>query len=117
MSPFSHAEPAAGCTVIVTVDLAADDRVVRDSVLAHARAGLDRFHTFDGYLGGALHLSTDGGRIVQVVRFASEPLYLACRDDPSWDAQPTTAAFFEHVTSGAVSVDARVFDVVATSGR
>ena len=102
--------PPGACTVVVTVDLASD--AARQAVLAHARLGLRRFGEFEGFLGGALHVSADGRRIVQYLQWASEDLYVACRDAPLWDELPTTAPFFAHVQDGSAKVNAAVVDVV-----
>ena len=52
------------CTVIVTVD--ADPGLV-PVLEAHARDGLERFVEFKGFIAGALHKSSDGGRLVQLL--------------------------------------------------
>ena len=70
------------CTIIVTVDAAPE---LLSVLSEHARLGLERFPEFPGFLGGALHLSEDQGRIVQYLQWASESEYRACIDDPSWD--------------------------------
>ena len=106
------------CTVIVTVDLdaAAGSRTLED-LLGHARAGLDRFRDCDAYLAGAVHLSHDRTRLVQYSQWTDEAGYLRCRDDPVWDQLESTRSFLAHVAAGRVSVDARVFAVMAASGR
>ena len=99
------------CTVIVTVD--APLELIPD-LEAHARMGLERFPEYEGFLGGALHNSGDG-RLVQHLRWASEAEYRACMRDPAWDELPSTRAFMSAVESGRARVDARVYEVVATS--
>lgn len=99
-------------TVIVTVDSDAQTMPVLER---HARFGLDRFPDFEGFVSGALHVSEDGTRLVQCLQWRTEADYVACRDDSSWDAEPTAVAFMEAIDSGKASVDARGFKVVATS--
>ena len=99
----------AACTVIVTVD--APPELV-ETVIAHARLGLERFGDFPGFLGGVLFESGDG-RLVQYVSWTTEDEYRACVDNPSWDDLPSTRAFMGAVESGAVIMDARVFKLVA----
>lgn len=98
------------CTVVVTVD--ASQAVMAD-LIEHARFGLDRFPDSEGFVGGALHLSDDGTRLVQYLQWTSQASYNAARDDPNWDEAPSARQFAEHVTSGRASIDARVYDVVA----
>ena len=98
--------------MIVTVDA---DASLIPALRAHAEAGLARFPTFPGYLGGALHVSADGTRLVQHLRWRTEREYQACVDDPCWDDLPSTRHFLEAARSGEARVDARIFTVVATS--
>ena len=100
------------CTIIVTVDAAPE---LLSALSAHARLGIERFSRFPGFLGGALHLSEDRGRIVQYLQWASESEYRACIDDPSWDELASTKTFMEAVHSGQAQLDARVFHVEAAS--
>jgi hypothetical protein len=100
------------CTVIVTVDAA--PQILADLVV-HAQLGIDRFVDFQGYLGGALHLSEDGGRLVQYLQWASETDYLACINDPVWDELESAKSFLAAVESGAVRLDSRIFEVRAVS--
>ena len=100
------------CTIIVTVDGAPE---LLSVLLAHARLGIERFNRFPGFLGGALHLSEDQGRIVQYLQWASESEYRACIDDPSWDELPSTRTFMKAIHSGQAKLDARVFQVQVTS--
>lgn len=104
---------AGVCTVIVTVD--ADDSVLPD-LIAHARAGLRMSVDWPGFLGGRLHVSRDGARLVQQQWWASEEAYVRWRDDPAWDDLASTRVFMSHVAAGRAQVDARVFDVVAGVG-
>lgn len=104
---------ARACTVIVTVD--ADDSVLPDLV-AHARTGLTMSADWPGFLGGRLHVSRDGTRLVQQLWWASEEAYIRWRDDPGWDDLASTRAFMSHVAAGRAQVDARVFDVAADIG-
>ena len=57
------------CTVIVRVDAAPELLAV---LSAHARLGLERFREFPGFLGGALHLSVDQGKMIQYLQWSSE---------------------------------------------
>lgn len=100
------------CTVIVTVD--APDAVLVDMV-AHARVGIASFPEFEGYLAGHLRVSEDGTRLVQHLEWASHNAYERCRDDPRWDALPTTAVFLGHVAAGRASIDVRTYTLVAQS--
>lgn len=104
--------PAAGpvCTVVVTVD--ATPGVLAD-MARHARAGLELFPDCEGFVGGALHLSSDGKRLVQYLQFSSEAEYVSCRDDLRWGELESTAVFAGHVAAGRASVDARTFTVLA----
>lgn len=108
------AEGGAVHTVIVTVDAEPGSM---EPLVAHARAGLGLFGRWPGFLGGALHVSHDGGRLVQLVRWRSETEYRACIDDPAWEELPTTAPFFAAVRAGAATLDARGYRVVATAGN
>lgn len=101
------------CTVIVTVDA---PQAVMTDLIDHARLGLDRFPDFEGFVGGALHISDDETRLVQYLQFASEPSYEAARDDPTWDEAPSTRLFAEHVAAGRALIDVRVYTVVAHTG-
>ena len=100
------------CTVIVTVDADPD---TMPHLRHHAVAGLDRFREYAGYLGGALHVSNDGSRLVQYLQWRSETDYRACVEDPAWDRLPSTALFLEAASTGEARVDARVFAVVEVS--
>jgi hypothetical protein len=102
----------AACTVIVTVDAPLD---IMGDLVAHARVGIERFGDCPGFIDGILHVSQDGRRLVQYLRWASDSEYEACRDDPRWDALPTTARFMALVSSEAVTLDARVYAVVERS--
>ena len=101
-------------TVIVTVDA---DPPVLDELRAHAEGGLERFPLYEGFLGGALHRSTDGRRMVQYLQWESEGAYLACIRDPAWDDVPTTERFMAAVEEGLAQVDARGFIVVGVGRR
>ena len=98
------------CAVVVTVD---SDTATMQHLEAHARYGLSRFPEFHGFLGGALHKSADGTRMVQYLRWQTESDYLACLNDPCWDAVASTRRFLELVSSDAASMDVRVYTVVA----
>jgi hypothetical protein len=100
------------CTVIVTVDAAPE---LMSTLAAHASLGIERFPEFPGFLGGALHISSDQGRLVQYLQWASESEYLACLNDPIWDEPPSTQFFLKAVHSGGASLDARIFRVVTSS--
>jgi hypothetical protein len=99
--------------VVVTVD--ADAEILED-MLAHARLGVTTyFGEYEGFIAGALHLSTDRTRLVQYLQWESEAAYLRCRDDPRWDHLDSTKRFLDHIAAGRALVDARVFEVVADS--
>lgn len=102
----------AGCIVIVTVDAPLD---VMDDLVAHARAGIRRFGDCQGFVDGTLHRSEDGRRLVQYLRWASVAAYETCRDDPRWDGLPTTDRFMALAATDAVTLDARVFEVLDRS--
>ena len=99
------------CTVVVTVDAEAD---VLPDLIAHAAGGLERFGDCEGFVGGALHVSDDGTRLVQYVQWSSEEAYIACRDDPRWDGLASTELFMAHLAAGRALIDARVYRVVAS---
>lgn len=105
-------EAKAACTVVVTVDAPLSEMPALE---AHARLGLDRFASYPGFIGGALHRSEDGLRLVQYLQWESEAEYLACRDDPAWDELSSTRAFMRAVSEGRAVVDARIFTVVHAS--
>jgi hypothetical protein len=86
-----------------------------DELVAHARVGIERFGEWAGFLDGALHVSEDGGRLVQYLRWASRWAYESCRDDPRWDELPSTARFMAIIASEDVSLDARIYEVVSRS--
>lgn len=101
------------CTVVVTVDTTQD---VMGDLVEHARSGVDHFSDCDGFIGGALHVSDDGTRLVQYLQWESEAAYVACRDHRMWDEIASTAQFAEHVAAGRAQIDARSYRVVADSG-
>ena len=101
---------ASCCTVVVTVD--ADPEVIMD-MESHARRGLGWFARFEGFVSGALHKSTDGGRLIQYLQWRSEADHLACMNDPRWDEEESTRSFLEHVVSGRATMDVRIYDVIA----
>ncbi|MEN8374829.1 MAG: hypothetical protein ABFS34_05215 [Gemmatimonadota bacterium] len=99
-------------TVVVTVDA---PEALLGEMAEHARAGLARFRECDGFLGGALHVTRDGGRLLQYLRWRDEAAYDACIDDPRWDEMPTTAPFLAAVREGRATLDASAYAVVAVS--
>ncbi len=105
-------EGADLCTVIVTVDA---EPAEMENLAAHASAGLEAFRSYPGFVSGALHVSQDGGRIVQYLQWATEADYRACVDDPSWDDRASTRRFMERVESGAARVDVRTYVVRRTA--
>jgi hypothetical protein len=94
----------------VTVD--ADSEVIMD-MENHARRGLDRFAQIEGFISGALHKSTDGGRLIQYLQWRSKADHLACMNDPRWEEEESTRRFLEHVASGRATMDVRIYDVIA----
>lgn len=99
-------------TVIVTLDAPAE---VLARLKGHAEAGLNRFPGYPGFVGGALHVSADGTRLVQYLQWSSEEEYLACVNDPRWDELPSTKVFMEAFETGSAIVDARAFTVERVS--
>jgi len=104
--------PSQLCTVIVTVDADADVLLTLEE---HARAGLGWFAAYEGFIGGALHKSADGTRLVQYLQWKREEHYLACMNDPKWEENPSTRRFMALVEAGRARVDARVYEVVSDS--
>ncbi|NNF53092.1 MAG: hypothetical protein HKN03_01485 [Acidimicrobiales bacterium] len=103
------------CTVVVTVDAGPE---VIDDMLEHARLGITTgFGECEGFIAGALHVSTDRTRLVQYLQWDSEAAYLRCRDDPKWDELGSTKTFMNHIRTGRALVDARLFEVLADSGQ
>lgn len=100
------------CTVIVTVDGEIDDM---EFVVDHATEGLETFSDFDGFIAGATHVSDDGERVVQYLQWDSKEDHEACMNDPSWAEDETTVRFLELMESGDITVDIRIYDVVADS--
>lgn len=98
------------CTVIVTVDA---PQAVVPELESHAREGLRRFRDFPGFIGGALHRSGDGLRLVQYLQWRSEEEHLACMNDPRWDDEPSTRRFVELAEDGTATVDVRTYVVLA----
>ena len=103
---------ATHTTVIVTVDAPGE---VMDDLVAHARVGIERFGECEGFVDGTLYLSADGGRLIQHLRWTTMTAYERCRDDPRWDALPSTKRLMSLVATDEVTMDARIFAVVATS--
>ncbi len=101
------------CTVIVTVD--ADPEHMTE-LEAHAAAGLAAFPSFPGFVAGALHVSDDGGRIVQYLQWASEADYRACMHDASWDDWPSARRVAALVEAGTARMDVRTYRVRRTAG-
>lgn len=102
-------DPSAGCTVVVTADGRPE---VMPDLRSHAAAGLDAFVRYPGFVGGALHVSNDGTRLVQYLQWTDRSAYVAARDDPAWDELESTRVFMDHVAAGRAVVDARVYEVV-----
>ena len=98
------------CTAVVTVD--ADPEVIME-MKKHARRGLDRFSQFEGFVSGALHKSTDGGRLIQYLQWRREADHLACMNDPRWGEEESTRRILDHVVSGRATMDVRIYDVMA----
>jgi hypothetical protein len=96
--------------VIVTVD--APSNVIPE-LERHARDGLPRFRDFAGFVGGALHRSGDGTRLVQYLQWRSEEQHLACMNDPRWDTEPSAQRFMALAQEGTAAVDVRTYDVLA----
>ena len=111
MPPIASDRPI--CTVVVTVDGSPD---VLDDLVEHARVGLERFPDYSGFLGGALHLSENGTRMIQYLQWESEATYVACRDDPRWDDLESTRLFAEHIGAGRAQMDVRLYAVIADAG-
>ena len=101
------------CTVVVSVDASIE---VIAEMEVHARAGLTLFGECRGFVGGALHRSDDGTRLVQYLQWENDSHYLACRDDPAWDELDSTRRFMDHVAAGRATVDARSFTVASVTG-
>lgn len=99
-------------TVIVTVDAAVG---VMPVLQEHARIGIDRFPQYRGFVGGALHVSSDGSRLVQYLQWTSEEDYRACMSDAAWDDLPSARSFSDVVESGEARVDVRLYGVVASA--
>lgn len=111
MSQRLAIDPAA-CTVVVTVDADAD---AMPDLVEHATMGLRAFASCPGYLGGALHRSDDGTRLIQYVQWTDAAAYERCRDDPRWDELASTGRFMAHVAARRATVDARVYQVIDQS--
>lgn len=110
MAHPEHEAAAAPCAVIVTVDASAG---VMPDLEAHARYGLTRFPEFAGFVSGTLHLSADGTRLVQYLRWRTRNDYDACINDPVWDDLPSTRRFMQLVGEGSARMEVRIYDVVA----
>lgn len=95
--------------VIVTIDT---DPETMPTMEVHASAGLQRFRDHAGFLGGSLHVSLDGTRLVQHTRWASEREYRACIDDPTWDELPSTRPFMTALERGAAIMNLDAFRFV-----
>ena len=100
-------------TVIVTVD--ADPETIR-KLLVHAEIGIRTFPLYAGFLWGGLHLSEDGRRLVQYLRWRSVREYEDCVNDPAWEEMPSSRTFRKAVEAGRAQVDARSFTVVRMTG-
>jgi len=103
------ADEVGSLVVIVTVDA---DREVMGDLLAHASYGLSVFGDFEGYGGGRLHLSEDGTRLVQYLRWRDRDTYERCRDDGRWADLESTKRFMAHVSAGRAVIDDRLYRVV-----
>lgn len=98
------------CTVIVTVD--GSEKAV-STALEHASQGLTKFADFDGFIGGATHLSVDGCRLVQYLQWKDEASHTACINDPSWEQDPLSRRFQEMAAQRDLTVDVRIYRVMA----
>ena len=105
-------QSATICTVIVTVDGEAEDL---EFVAGHASEGLEQFSQFDGFIAGATHISEDGERVIQYLQWESEEAHEACMEDPSWAEDESSQKFMELMESGDITVDVRIYDIVAES--
>lgn len=99
-------------TVIVTVEAEVD---VLPAMAAHARLGLEKFSSYPGFRGGALHVSEDGCRLIQYLQWESMEEYRSCVEDPAWGDLPSTRFFLDTVASGKAQLDVRTYRVAATS--
>lgn len=99
--------------VIITIDA---DPTTMETMSAHAARGLERFGDYPGFLGGSLHVSLDGTRLVQHTRWRSEEEYRACIDDPAWNELPSTTAFMDALDRGAAVMNLKVFRNVRSVG-
>lgn len=106
--------PTEACTVLVTID--APPEIVAE-MEGHARTGLQKFPEHRGFIGGALHRSVDGGRLVQYLQWSSESDYQACMNDPRWEDLPSTSKFLALASSPHVKLDARIYTILAASDR
>ena len=102
------------CTVIVTVDASAD---LMPELEEHARHGLEVFSSFEGFVSGALHRSSDGTRLIQYLQWRDESAHRACVNDARWDELPSAKRFMDIVNSGQAAMHVGVFDVLAISGK
>ena len=98
------------CTVIVTMDGEIDDM---EFVIDHATEGLDIFSEFDGFIAGTTHVSDDGERVIQYLQWDSKKDHEACMNDPSWNEDEPSIRFLELMEAGVITVDVRIYDVVA----
>ncbi len=102
-------------TVVVTVDGAPDNVAI---AVRHASAGLALFAEFDGFVGGATHVSADGGRIVQYLQWEDEEAHNICMNDPRWDNLESSRLFMALAERGELNIDVRIYRVAAiSSGR
>lgn len=110
---MTRIRPSSGLhTVIVTVD--ADEKHI-PLLESHARRGLEWFGDYEGFIGGALHKSSDGRRLIQYLQWQSEQQHLDCMQDPAWDENASTQSFLALMKSGEAKVDVRSYEVIAAS--
>jgi len=105
----THRPRYDGCTVIVTVDAAADLVPVLET---HVREQFEELADYAGFVSAALYKSSDGTRLVQYLDWASAADYRAWADDPLWDQLSSSRLFADLVRAGSVKLDVRSFTAV-----
>lgn len=79
-----------------------------DELVRLARATQPIFARQPGFLGGTLHRSEDGRRLIEVLRWRSRADNDACFMSPDWQA-PEGQAFMAFVGSGKATMEPQVY--------
>ncbi len=97
-------------TVMVLFDV---DPADQQELVTLALQTQEIFKAQRGFLGGSLHRSADGKRVVQHLRWRTMEDNLACMGSPDWQGD-TGQRFMAFIGSGKATMDPQVYEAVAS---